>query len=79
MVREFCSRLMGAWKTFGMFMGDTIARVALLLVFWVTVVPIGIMWRFLKKDSMKRRWIRDKRSYFEESALPDPNHWQRMF
>lgn len=79
MVRELCSRLIGAWKKFGMVMGDTVARVALLLVFWITVVPIGLMWRVLGKDPMRRQWLNEKSSYFEDSATPDPEHWQRMF
>ena len=79
MVREFCSRLIRGWKKFGMFMGDTIARVALLLVFWLTVVPISMMWRILSKDPMNRKWLKDEKSYFVDSELPDPEHWQRMF
>lgn len=79
MVREFCSRLIGAWKKFGMFMGDTIARVALLLVFWLTVVPINLMWRMLSKDPMNRKWLKDEKSYFVDSEIPDPEHWKRMF
>ncbi len=79
MARKLCARLIGVWKKFGMFIGDSIARVALLLVFWMTVMPVSLMWRVLRKDPMHRKWLKKNDSYFVDSAVPDPEHWKRMF
>ena len=79
MVREFCSRLIQAWMKLGHFIGDLIARIALLLVFWLAVVPIHFMWTVLGKDPMNRKWNKNLNSYFDEPEPIDPNHWRRMF
>ena len=79
MVQEFCSRLIRGWMKIGHLIGDFIARVALLAIFGLTVVPIGIIWKFIKNDPMKRAWDEESASYFEDSDPIDPKHWRRMF
>ena len=70
---------MAGWKKIGAIIGDTVARVALVFVFYLTVVPIHGMWVILKKDPMRRRWFKTLSSYFEDVETPSENHWERMF
>lgn len=79
MVREFCTRLIKIWVKLGHFIGDLVARFALLIVFWFTVVPTRMLWLVLKKDPMQRKWSEEKKSYFQEPEPTDPDHWRRMF
>ncbi len=79
MVRSFFARLMSLWMRWGHFMGDLIARFALLFVFVLTVVPIHYIWSLLKKDPMKRSFQPQQKTYFEKSENLREGHWERLF
>lgn len=79
MVRQLCSRLISIWKKLGMLIGDTIARVALLFVFWGAVAPMSFVWKLIKKDPMTRLWNFKQNSYFKDSEVIGQDHWERLF
>ena len=63
------------WMRFGFFIGGIVNRVLLSLVFYVVVLPIGLIFRLTGKDPMTRRWDPDAETY---RNLPDATDEIRM-
>lgn len=53
-----------AWMHFGQFMHKIINPILMGLVFFVTVVPTGLVLKVLGKDPMRRRFEPDQSSYW---------------
>jgi hypothetical protein len=67
------------WWKFAMVLGYVNARVILTIAFLIVLTPIGVLWRIIGRDPMRRR-----RENFEGwSAYParyrDRNHFTRMY
>lgn len=67
------------WWKFAMVLGYVNARVILTIAFLIVLTPIGLMWRVLGRDPLKRR----RQNFDGWSAYParyrDPNHFTRMY
>ena len=63
------------WMRFGFFVGGIVNRVLLSLVFFLVVLPIGIVFKLSGKDPMSRRWDEDADSY---RTLPNKADESRM-
>jgi hypothetical protein len=67
------------WWKLAMVLGYVNARVILTIAFLIVLTPIGLLWRLIGRDPMRRR-----RQNFEGwSPYParyrDPNHFTRMY
>lgn len=63
-----------AWARLGIVLGNVIGPVALALVYYSTIVPIGLLMRLLGKDLLKLEFDRDAASYWQmrdPKARPD--------
>lgn len=63
-----------AWARLGILLGNVISPVALALVYYSTIVPIGLLMRLLGKDLLKLRFDRNAASYWlvrDPKARPD--------
>lgn len=67
------------WWKFAMVLGHVNARVILTIAFLLVLTPIGLLWRIIGRDPMRRR----RRNFEGWSAYParyrDPNHFNRMY
>ena len=67
------------WWKFAMVLGYVNARVILTIAFLVVLTPIGLLWRVIGRDPLRRR----KQNFDGWSAYParyrDPNHFTRMY
>lgn len=67
------------WWKFAMVLGHINARVILTIAFLLVLTPIGLLWRVIGRDPMRRR----KQNFEGWSAYParyrDPNHFNRMY
>jgi hypothetical protein len=68
-----------AWWAFAMVLGYVNARVILTIAFLILLTPMGLLWRVIGRDPLRRR-----RQNFEGwSAYParyrDRNHFTRMY
>jgi Saxitoxin biosynthesis operon protein SxtJ len=67
------------WWKFAMVLGYVNARVILTIAFLLVLTPIGLLWRVIGRDPMRRR----RRNFEGWSAYParyrDPNHFTRMY
>lgn len=52
------------WTRFGLLLSAIVAPVALLLIFYVAVTPIGLLMRLSGKDPMRLRFEPDAKSYW---------------
>ena len=58
------------WFMFGLLIGSIVAPIVITLVYFVTVVPTGLIMRVLGKDLLKHRIDKDAKSYWIERKEP---------
>ena len=58
------------WFKFGMLLGSIIAPVVMALVYFVTVLPTGLIMRFLGKDLLKQKLDKNAKSYWIKRSEP---------
>ena len=52
------------WFKFGILLGSIVAPVVMALVYFVTVLPTGLIMRFLGKDLLKQKLDKNVKSYW---------------
>ena len=58
------------WFKFGILLGSIIAPVVMALVYFITVLPTGLIMRFLGKDLLKQKLDKNAKSYWIERSEP---------
>jgi len=58
------------WFKFGMLLGSIIAPVVMALVYFVTVLPTGLIMRLLGKDLLKQKLDKNAKSYWIKRDEP---------
>jgi hypothetical protein len=58
------------WFKFGILLGSIIAPVVMALVYFVTVLPTGLIMRFLGKDLLKQKLDKNAKSYWIKRSEP---------
>lgn len=58
------------WFKFGMMLGSIISPMIMFLIYALTVVPIGLVLRLLRKDPMNRRFDEETPSYWVDRDTP---------
>ncbi|MBX3499118.1 MAG: hypothetical protein KF889_06705 [Alphaproteobacteria bacterium] len=61
-----------AWMKFGLLLGRIVAPVVLGLLFFLSVVPIGLIMRARGKDLLRLKFDRGASSYWIERTPPGP-------
>ena len=54
------------WFKFGLFLGSIIAPIIMVLVYFLTIFPIGLIMRLLGKDLLNRKLDKSSKSYWIE-------------
>ena len=67
------------WMRFGLLMNAIISRVVLGIVFYLMVLPFGIILRIRGRDPLKRQWDPAAVSYRVISDIQDPSQMERPF
>ena len=67
------------WMRFGLIMNVIISRVVLGVVFYLIVVPFGLVFRLRGLDLLKRKWDPTAPSYRVVSDKQEPKHMERPF
>jgi len=52
------------WFKFGILLGSIVSPIAMSVVFFIVVTPIGIVMRLLKKDILNRKFDKNAKSYW---------------
>ena len=58
------------WFKFGLLIGSIVAPIVMALVYFVTVVPTGLIMRLLGKDLLKQKLDKNAKSYWIERKEP---------
>ena len=58
------------WFKFGILLGSIIAPIIMGLVYFLTVLPTGLMMRLLGKDLLKQKLDKNAKSYWIERSEP---------
>jgi hypothetical protein len=58
------------WFKFGMILGSIIAPIVMSLVYFITVLPTGLIMRLLGKDLLKQKLDKNAKSYWIERTEP---------
>ena len=67
------------WMRFGFFMSAIMNRLILGVVFYLIILPFGIILRIRGLDPLKRKWDREVNSYRSVSDQDRPDHMRRPF
>ena len=67
------------WMRFGMIMNSITSPVILGIVYYLVVLPYGVVLRLLGKDPLNRRWDPAAVTYRSVSVKQDPSHMKRPF
>ena len=58
------------WFKFGLLLGSIVAPIVMTLVYFVTVLPTGLIMRLLGKDLLKQKLDKNTKSYWIERKQP---------
>jgi len=58
------------WFMFGTLLGSIVAPIVMALVYFITVLPIGLIMRLLGKDLLKQKLDKNAKSYWIERDEP---------
>ena len=58
------------WFKFGLLIGSIVAPIVMAFVYFVTVVPTGLIMRLLRKDILKQKLDKNAKSYWIERKEP---------
>ena len=67
------------WMRFGMLMSAVVNRVVLGIVFYLILLPFGLVFRVRGIDPLRRKWDPKLESYRVGSDDQDPKHMERPF
>jgi len=67
------------WMRFGMLMSAIVNRAVLGVVFYLILLPFGLVFRVRGIDPLRRKWDPKLRSYRVISDDQDPKHMERPF
>ena len=58
------------WFKFGLLVGSIVAPIVMTLIYFVTVLPTGLIMRLLGKDLLKQKLDKNAKSYWIEREQP---------
>lgn len=67
------------WMTIGKCLGWVNTRIILSIMFYLIILPTGVVLRLFGKDPMARSINREQKSYRVTSVVPDKKHVERPY
>lgn len=69
------------WLHFGRILHGIISPIIMGLIYFLTVTPTGLIFRFLRKDILNLEWDPDAKTYWitRDPAGPDPDSMSNQF
>lgn len=69
-----------AWMALGLFIGFFTAPVIMFVVYVLAIVPLGIVFKLMRRDTMRRQLDPNAKSYWEEyPKSDDPGSYVKQF
>ena len=67
------------WMAIGHGLGWVNSRIILSIMFYLIILPVGLIMRLTGKDPMRRGTSKEAKSYRVPCAVPDKKHMERPF
>ena len=67
------------WMRFGLVLNAITSRIILGIVFYLLILPMGLIMRLRKNDPMARTWNRNSASYRTPSQKPKENQMEKPY
>lgn len=67
------------WMIIGLCLGWINTRIILSIMFYLIILPTGVIMRLFGNDPMARSITRDRKSYRVTSVVPDKKHVERPY
>ena len=67
------------WMRFGFAMNFFVTRIVLGVVFFIVLLPYGLVYRLRRKDPMHRTWDHNSHSYRVPSHKPGSRHMEKPY
>jgi saxitoxin biosynthesis operon SxtJ-like protein len=67
------------WMKVGLLLSKVTTPIVMGAIFFLIIVPVGLIMRVMKRDPMRRSFQRDMASYRIESEQPPKNHLEKPF
>ena len=69
------------WMKFALVLNWVMTRILLTVVYWVVIVPMGIIMGLFSEDPLKRKWLAKTDSYWEapEEQPTELEQWRNQF
>ncbi|MFC1665573.1 SxtJ family membrane protein [Pseudomonadota bacterium] len=67
------------WMRFGLVLNAITSRIILGIVFYLMILPMGMIMRFRKNDPMARTWNHNSVSYRTPSQKPKENQMEKPY
>jgi hypothetical protein len=67
------------WMRFGLVLNAIMSRLILGIVYYLAIVPTGILFRIQKKDPMCRKFDKDIKTYRIQSSPANPDQMRKPF
>ena len=67
------------WMTIGYYLGWINTRIILSIMFYLLILPVGLIMRLLGKDPMARNMPKEQESYRVQSIEQDKKHVERPY
>ena len=67
------------WMKVGLLLSKVTTPIVMGAIFFVIIVPVGLIMRVMKRDPLRRSFQRDVASYRIESEQPPKNHLEKPF
>lgn len=58
------------WFKFGMALGNIVSPIVMAVVYFIAVMPIGLIFKLMKKDLLQERLYKNAKSYWIERSQP---------
>jgi hypothetical protein len=68
-----------AWMTIGQALGWLNTRIIMTVMFYLIILPVGLLRRLARKDPMARTMSPGEKSYRVPSSVPDRKHLEKPF
>ena len=67
------------WMRFGFIMNAIVTRIILGVVFYVVILPFGLVFRLRRRDLLHRKWDCELKSYRVKSSVSSPSDMEKPF
>ena len=69
------------WMKFSLLLNWVMTRILLTVVYWIIIVPMGVVMQIFSEDPLKRKWLKKGDTYWDEPETQptELERWRNQF